>query len=208
MAELALTPRPALAGQLAPGRHGRLDGPPGVTICERANVTLISVIARRDESEALAALVRSAYGIELPGIPRRSGGPMPDGRELSFIWAGPGQWLAYAEGMTGLAGELETALGKRAMIVEQSDGRCVVHITGPKARAILAKGIGLDLDPRAFKPGDVALTLATHIAVQLWQIDDRPSYEIALFRSLAGSFWHWLSASAAEFGYEVVEERR
>ena len=133
---------------------------------------------------------------------------MPDGRSLSFIWAGPDQWLAYAEATSDLENELAMALGKRAMIVEQSDGRCVVHITGPKARAVLAKGIGLDLDPRTFKPGDVALTLATHIAVQLWQLDDRPSYEIALFRSLAGSFWHWLSASAAEFGYEVVEERR
>jgi sarcosine oxidase subunit gamma len=208
VAELALAPKPALAGVLAAGRHGRPDGPPGVTICERANLTLISVIARKGESEALAALVKSAYGISLPGIPRRSGGPMPDGRELSFIWSGPGQWLAYAEGVSGLAGELEIALGRRAMVVEQSDGRCVVHITGPKARAVLAKGIGIDLDPRALKPGDVALTLASHIAVQLWQIDDKPSYEIACFRSLAGSLWHWLSACAAEFGYEVVEERR
>ena len=94
------------------------------------------------------------------------------------------------------------------MIADQSDGCGVLHISGPKARAVLAKGVGLDLDARVFRPGDVALTLAGPIAVQLWQIDETPSFEIALYRSLARSFWHWLSASAAEFGYEVVEEGR
>ena len=28
--------------------------------------------------------------------------------------------------------------------------------------------------------------------------------KIALFRSLSASFWRWLTASAAEFGYEVT----
>ena len=69
---------------------------------------------------------------------------------------------------------------------------------------MLAKGIAIDLHPRAFKPGDVALTIAAHIGVQLWQVDEAPTYEIAVPRSLAKSLWAWLSASAAEFGYEVA----
>ena len=98
----------------------------------------------------------------------------------------------------------------RATVLGLPVGPCrsgtLKRVSGPKTRQVLAKGISLDLDARVFKPGDVALTLAEHIAVQLWQVDDRPSYEIAMFRSLAGSFWHWLAASAEEFGYEVVEE--
>ena len=43
------------------------------------------------------------------------------------------------------------------------------------------------------------------IAVQLWQIDDRPTYEFAVARSLAQSFWHWLEASAAQYGLEFVD---
>ena len=105
-------------------------------------------------------------------------------------------------------GELTIGLGKRAMIADQSDGRCVLRLRGMKAREVLAKGIGIDLHARAFKPGDVALTLAAHVGVQLWQLDDAPTYEIAVARSLAGSLWAWLSASAAEFGYEVVDELR
>ncbi len=42
------------------------------------------------------------------------------------------------------------------------------------------------------------------MGVQLWQADGTRSYDIAVFRSLSGSFWRWLTASAAEFGYEVV----
>jgi sarcosine oxidase subunit gamma len=207
VADIALTPNTALAGLSSRGRHGRSEGPPGLTICERDHLTLVNVLARKGQAAALAALVRNAYGIELPTSPRVVGGPMPDGRSLSFIWAGPDQWLAYAEATSDLENELAMALGKRAMIVEQSDGRCVLRISGPKAREVLAKGFTLDLDPRVFRTGDVGLTMAAHMGVQIWQTDEVPSYEIATFRSLVGSFWSWLTASAAEFGYEVVDER-
>jgi sarcosine oxidase subunit gamma len=46
--------------------------------------------------------------------------------------------------------------------------------------------------------------LVSHIPVHLWQIDDRPTYEFAVARSLAQSFWRWLEASAAEYGLELV----
>ena len=208
MADLLVNPRAALAGVLHAGRHGRPDGPAGLLICERAHLALASLIARKGQSQALATLVKNAYGIDLPSTPRFAGGQLPDGRFLLFIWAGFGQWLALAEGAEDFMGELTIGLGKRAMIADQSDGRCVLRLRGTKAREVLAKGIGIDLHPRAFKPGDVALTLAAHVGVQLWQLDDAPTYEIAVARSLAGSLWAWLSASAAEFGYEVVDELR
>jgi methylglutamate dehydrogenase subunit D len=204
VAEPGLTPMPPLRGVLKPGRHGRPEGPPGVYVMEREEFTLVNVIARKNEAAALATLLQHAYGLELPTAPRLVSGPWPDGRLLTFIWSGPGQWLAYAESGGGLEDELVMALGRRAMVAKQSDGRCLLRIWGPKARDVLAKGISLDLDPRVFKQGDVALTMAAHISVQLWQLDDTPTYEIALFRSLAASFWSWLSASAAEFGYEVL----
>jgi sarcosine oxidase subunit gamma len=91
-----------------------------------------------------------------------------------------------------------------ASVCDQSDGRCVIRISGPSARDVLAKGIPLDLHPRVFGPGQAAVTLAAHIGVHIWQIDDMPTYEIAVFRGFAGSFWHWLMESAAEFG-GVVE---
>ena len=60
------------------------------------------------------------------------------------------------------------------------------------------------LQGHTFQPGSAALTAIALIGVQLWQVDDTPTYDLAVFRSMAGSFWSWLSASAAEFGVEVA----
>ena len=46
-----------------------------------------------------------------------------------------------------------------------------------------------------------------HVAVQLWQTDDTPTYTFSVARSLAGSFWDWLAASAAEYGLELAAAR-
>jgi methylglutamate dehydrogenase subunit D len=70
----------------------------------------------------------------------------------------------------------------------------------PKVRETLAKGVPLDLDSDAFRPGDAALTLAGHINIHFWQIDDTPTYEIMMFRSFAKSFYDWFLDASAEFG--------
>ena len=67
----------------------------------------------------------------------------------------------------------------------------------------LAKGVPLDLHPKVFKAGDVATTLVAYIGVQIDRIDEA-TWQLTAPRSMAGSFWSWLSASAGEFGYDVV----
>jgi sarcosine oxidase subunit gamma len=64
--------------------------------------------------------------------------------------------------------------------------------------------LAIDLHPRAFTPGDTALTLAGHIGVQIWQLDDTPSYEIAVARGYAGSLIGWLLPAGEEFGITVL----
>ena len=46
-----------------------------------------------------------------------------------------------------------------------------------------------------------------HIGCQLWQVDETPTFDLLVNRSLAKSFWSWLTASAAEYGYEVSYNR-
>jgi sarcosine oxidase subunit gamma len=207
VSDFTLNARPALAGDLVTGRHGRADGATGLVVRERFDLSLASVIARRGEADALLTLAKSAYGLDLPLVPRRVSTLLPDGRHMAFAWAGPAQWLAIRDGIGAFEVELVAALGTRAMIAEQGDGRCVLRVSGPKARQVLAKGLPIDLDPRVFKPGDVALSVAAHVNVHLWQLDDAPTYEMSVMRSFAGSFWSWLEASAAEFGYEVADPR-
>lgn len=190
-----LTPRSAFIG--LPARSGR-KGEPGVTVRPRGDLALARLITRKGRVDDLAAAVRSRYGLELPTTPTRveEGG-------LAFIWSGLGQWLVVAEDGRDLARELAEAAGAFAAVSDQSDGLAVLRVAGPHARDALIKGVGLDLHPRAFGPGDAAVTVIAHIGAQLWQLDDGPTYEIAIYRSFAGSLWRWLEASAAEFGCVV-----
>lgn len=166
------------------------------TAAPRETLTMASLAAARGKTDALADALRAAYGVELPRKPGRT-----EGNGLALVWAGPDQWLAVAERGAGrdLEIELKLKLAGLASVVDQSDGRVVVRVSGPRAREVLAKGVPIDLHPRAFKPGSAAITHASHIGVIIWQLDERPTYELAMFRSYADSFAHWLDEAAAEF---------
>jgi methylglutamate dehydrogenase subunit D len=49
----------------------------------------------------------------------------------------------------------------------------------------------------------VAMTAIAHINVHLWQVDEQPTYDLAVFRSFAVALWEWLTAAAAEFGFST-----
>ena len=190
-----------VAGLAASGRYGKRDGGAGVTISERIGLGLATVAARKGQARALQDRVREAYGVDLPQTSR-----VVVGRDVSFVGYGPGQWLAVSETLASeaLARDLAERLKGLASISDQSSGRTVIRVSGPRARDVLAKGLPIDLDPRAFPLGSAATSTISLMGVQLWQADDTRSYDIAVFRSLSESFWRWLAASAAEFGYEVV----
>lgn len=184
-----LVARSALRRHVAPATTP--SGEPGVFLREREGVTLANVAALRGREAELAEAVRSAYGVELPTTPRRA-----ETGNNGFVWAGPGKWLA-----TSTAGADFTTLP--AAVSEQSDGRTVLAVSGPKARETLATLISLDLHPRAFKTGDAAMTHAASIAVHLWRSDDAPTYEIVCFRTFAATLWRWIAHAGASRNIEA-----
>jgi sarcosine oxidase subunit gamma len=132
---------------------------------------------------------------------------------VALAGTGPGAWLVTSEsGGNAFAVSLRDLLDGVAAVIDQSDGYASLRLSGPKVRETLAKGVPLDLHARAFQVGDVAVTVVSHIGATLWRLDDGPDgspvFEVVVFRSLAESFWHWLSESSAEFGMTVGEARR
>ncbi|WP_407658661.1 sarcosine oxidase subunit gamma [Methylobacterium planeticum] len=196
----AWTPRSAWAGFARAGRHGRPQGEPGVRLTLRDGVGLATVIAADGQEDALGRILADRFGWSLPG----SGAATLVG-ERGLVWSAPGQWLAVAEARAGLQG-LAEALRGVAAVTDQSDARAIVRVSGPRARGLLSKGVAVDLHPRAFAAGQAAVTSIAHIGAQIWQRDEAPTYDLAVARSFAGSFWSWLSHAAAEFGYEVDRE--
>src|SRR5205085_5861336 len=124
---------------------------------------------------------------------------------VTFAGVGPDQWIASADGSDalGFAARVRARIGPFAAVSDQSDSRLVLRVSGPRVREVLAKGVPVDLHPSAFKPGDIACTVVGYINTQIDMLDDAPTYQLAAARSMAGSFWSWLTVSAAEFGYEV-----
>ena len=190
----SLEPRPAVS---LPAGHPPAPGDAAVTITAGIGYALATVTVRRQRTDLLVARAREAFGLAPPLTPRRIAAGT-----TAFAWAGPGHWLAMAEGTDGPAFEarLRAVLADSASVSDQSDGRVVFRVGGPRARDTLAKGLPIDLHRRAFAPGDTAVTVVSHMATHIWQVDAAPTYELAVSRSFAASFSRWLLAAAAEFG--------
>ena len=127
------------------------------------------------------------------------------GNDLAFVWSGPNQWLALGpQSAEAVEARLGAVFGTHASVFDQSGSRVLLELRGSRVRDVLAKGMSIDLHPRAFKTGDVAVTTASHLAVHLWQVADEPVYRLLVVRTWFDSLWRWLAASAAEYGCEVL----
>ncbi len=160
------------------------------TITEHTNLALATIMARKgvDPAAIEAALA-----------------------DTQLIPTGPGTWLAVSycdpppypgEGRGPVPtpdldpGLRRDTLKDLASVSDQSGGYIVYRFSGPAARTLLQRGAFIDLHPSVFGPGSSAVTVIAHIGVILWQADDDTSFDVALFRSFAGSFRHWVEASA------------
>jgi sarcosine oxidase subunit gamma len=183
-------------GIASPGHLGT-SGETGITITPRHDLALAYVIASDKDEVATAELFLQRLGIKLPLKPRAT-----SSGNLTLVWSGPSQWLAVST-QAGLSRRLAEELKGRATIADQTDARAVLVLEGARVRDVLAKGCPVDLHPHGFGPGDAAVTAIVGIGVQLWQAKKSDALTIAVARSMAGSFWSWLTHSAAEFGVEV-----
>ncbi|WP_027527308.1 sarcosine oxidase subunit gamma [Bradyrhizobium sp. Ec3.3] len=184
----------AEAGQIGESRE------PGITAVTLEGLGFATLIAGTS-SEKLERATKRLLGLDLPREPCAA---LSDTHGL--VWSGPDQWLLLARKRTGFS-DLLVSLSVDAAVSEQSHGRSALRLSGKRVRDVLAKGSMVDVHQAAFPVGTAALTSFAHIGVQFWRTQDGPdgaAFEILIARSMAGSFWSWLAASAAEFGFCVT----
>ena len=163
-----------------------------------ANLGIAKLNARKHGRLTLAQHVGADFELELPASPRRTCSP-----HMAAIGLAPDSWLLTCESSPySLATSLKCSLGSAASITDQTDAYVVLTLTGSRLRETLAKLIPIDLHPRSFQPGDAAQTLAHHISIILWRLEDidgLPVFELAVPRSYFSSLRESLYESAAEF---------
>lgn len=196
--------RQPFSGVAAPGRSGSRRGPAEV-FAEPLDGRAVVMLIGRASDEAVSASLRQTLACELPTRPVVSAGDA-----VSVLWAGPGRWVIVSDAEQSGEALLERLAGvaeQKASLLDQSDGLALLRLSGPNVRDALAKGLPIDLHPRAFSTGDTAITAIAHVTAQIWQTSDAPVFELAVARSFAASFWNWLEHAAAEYGLETVAPR-
>lgn len=160
----------------------------GIAVSERTTRGVATVMARAGQ----AAAIGRRLGFAVTDGPVLSASP-----EAVLLGTGPGAWLMIVETFTpGWATAVADDLAGFASVFDQSSGYAILRLSGVRAGALLQKGAFLDLHMDAFPPGSVAVTVIEHIGAILWRSEENV-FEIAVFRSFASSFWHWLAAAAA-----------
>ena len=125
---------------------------------------------------------------------------------ITYLPMAPNQWLGVADKKKSPAfgEELAKTIAGIGHVSEQSASRIRIRISGENARDLMARGCRLDLHPSQAGAGFTAQTVMAQVGVTIYQKSNKPEYDLYVYSGFARSFWHWLTHTAEQFGYEVV----
>ena len=195
---------PVRVSPLLPGKGDFIVDYKNVRLSERRALTAIQVLTFNGKHADAAAAIATALGIKCstqPGIVNSDG-------KTQICWNGPNSWMVVCSDAEAgrapgvLFKVLQDAVGELGAVVDQSHGRCGLRLSGSRARQVMAKNSAIDLHPRVFGPGQCAMTSVAHMNATIIQVDDTPTYDLFVIRSLARSFAHAIEHACHEFGSE------
>jgi sarcosine oxidase subunit gamma len=177
----------------------------GLRVARRDGLALTLVLARKERMDALRSRLKDLLGLELP-----RGSRCARSEDFAAIGTAPGAWLIGAEASRAadFIDALIRTLEGDASVVDQSAAYEVLRLSGPTLSEVLARGVALDFHPDVFGRDGAAVTLADHVNVILWRVDEARALtlDIAVPRSVFGDFWSWLAESAAAYGLVLNED--
>ena len=195
--------RSALAHKSLAARASESHSDAGVKLAEIAFRSMINLRGNPGDG-AFASAAQKVLGLSLPTAPNT----VSTGAGLTAFWLGPDEWLIVGSpGREGaLAKDLREALaGQHFSVVDVTEARTVIAVSGRHALDALQKGTPLDLHPRVFRTGLCAQTGLSKANVILYRSSDEPRFEIYVTISFADYLWNWLERACDEYGMAVVE---
>ena len=167
----------------------------GIAVVEEMAPRAMILVRGDFRDDALAEAVRAATGA---GMPDRLG--LSRGGDATVCWMSPDELLLMHPigEREGVVERLSGALGEvHHLVADVSDMRALFRVSGPRARATLAKLVPLDLSPSAFGGDAFRRTRLAQVAAALWMEDE--AFGVMVLRSHAEYAFGVLRA-AAEHG--------
>ncbi len=196
--------RSALASIYKTGIFSASAVQPGLSIRERPLGDLVLVSAWPDTFDAVCCLLSQELETQMPETYRCS----VVGVKCSVYMVAPRRLLICADD-AGLGPKLAARFTTdQAVVSELGHSRTLIRLEGPETRALLSRGLPVDLDPSVFPRGAFAQSAIHHIWLLIHNVspDDRHGvFDIYVPRAFAVSFWHWITSVATAFGYQVLE---
>ena len=150
-------------------------------------------------------LVYRVLGNKLPLTPNT----FVQNKQQTTIWLGPDEWLinCFPGDESTIENNLNNSLSKISnSVTNVSDNSTIIQISGSKARTVIMKGCSIDIHPRTFQPGQAVQSNLALASIVLWQIDQKPTYNILVRSSFSSYLWHWLLDAGAEFGVHIEKQ--
>ena len=189
--------RSSLASVYKPSPFGISASPPGVTLAERAGLSLVIAECAAGDVACIKALSK-ALGTDMPPP-----GHSSEAGDRRITWLAPGKWMIVGKDKSyGETASLLESSCEDAAINDVSSSKTVIRASGPNVRDTLAASCTIDLHPSVFKPGMSATTDLDHVVVTIDCID-ADTFDLYVSRAYAVSFWEWLIEASEEFGGEV-----
>ncbi len=186
--------RSALAAVWRPGRHGAQDGPPGLRIGEILDRDLVQLSTF---SIAIEAWLEAYLGA---APPTRFGLAVEGAAHAAFLIAPDRYWITGPRGGPAPAPPAGTAV-----VTELGHSRTILRLDGPAVRAVLAKGLAVDLEDGVFPPGAFCQSTIHHVAVMVHRRADGDAFDLYIPRGYAQTLFEWLGEAAAEFGMLILD---
>jgi sarcosine oxidase subunit gamma len=125
--------------------------------------------------------------------------------QTRILWIGPDTWLCISKNISILDDINSKCDGGDFGITDISHSRAAIQIQGDHAIDILKKGSPLNFNENIFCKNNSANTTYNGINIIIDYIDDNQKiFDVYALRSFGGSFYHSITDSSLEFGYEGV----
>ncbi|PLW78619.1 sarcosine oxidase subunit gamma [Cohaesibacter celericrescens] len=168
-----------------------------ILLAEIPNLTQLNLRGDGNDKAFLAG-TKKAIGIALPTKPNS----VAEKGDIAALWLGPDEWLIVSKETEShrLISTLKVMLSDVVFtVVDVSDNRTVLSLSGADSWAVLNKGAMLDFHPRHWHKGQCASSLYGRCQVIFWQRSKQPEFYLFVRSSFADYCASYILDAMREF---------